>query len=160
MNDGTRRQFESELSKLVIDLVWSATDGGCKLKESDFSHFEEPLHEWTELVNKFSTSIAQAEQEGYERGVESKPEINGIPVGESPEYKLGEQEMLKRMVGEIEGMMGITNNLSFGTKIIKELKGYQASYGIEDRALVGIADVVKDRVLYDLLSSLEINNKE
>ena len=51
---------EKELSKLVIDLVWSATDGGRKLKESDFSHFEEPLYEWTALVNKFSTSIQQA----------------------------------------------------------------------------------------------------
>jgi len=67
MNDYTQRQLESELSKLVIDLVWSATDGGCKLKESDFSYFEEPLYEWTELVNKFSTSIAQAEQETTER---------------------------------------------------------------------------------------------
>jgi len=58
---------EKELSKLVIDLVWSATDGGCKLKESDFSHFEEPLYEWTALVNKFSTSIAQAIAEERER---------------------------------------------------------------------------------------------
>ena len=63
----TQRQLESELSKLVIDLVWSATDGGCKLKESDFSHFEEPLHEWTALVNRFSTSIAQAVAEERER---------------------------------------------------------------------------------------------
>jgi len=58
---------EKELSKLVIDLVWSATDGGCKLKESDFSHFEEPLYEWTALVNKFSTSIHQAIAEDRER---------------------------------------------------------------------------------------------
>jgi len=61
---------EKELSKLVIDLVWSATDGGCKLKESDFSHFEEPLYEWTALVNKFSTSITQALAEERESVVE------------------------------------------------------------------------------------------
>ena len=67
MNNYTQRRLESELFKLVIDLVWSATDGGCKLKESDFSHFEEPLYEWTELVNKFSTSIAQADQEMLKR---------------------------------------------------------------------------------------------
>ena len=58
---------EKEISKLIIDLVWSATDGGCKLKESDFSHFEEPLHEWTALVSKFSTSIKQARAEERER---------------------------------------------------------------------------------------------
>ena len=63
----TQRLLEAELSKLVIDLVWSVTDGGCKLKESDFSHFEEPLYEWTELVNKFSISIAQAVAEERER---------------------------------------------------------------------------------------------
>jgi len=56
---------------------------------------------------------------------------------------------------EIEKMEGITKNLSFGPKIIKELKGYQASYGIEDRALAEIAGIVKDRVLSDLLSSLD-----
>jgi len=61
---------EKELSKLVIDLVWSATDGGCKLKESDFSHFEEPSYEWTALVSKFSTSINQARTEERERVME------------------------------------------------------------------------------------------
>ena len=78
MKDYTQRQFESELSKLVIDLVWSATDGGCKLKESDFSHFEEPLYEWTELVNKFSTSIAQAEQEMMKRVLEEIDNFSNI----------------------------------------------------------------------------------
>jgi len=53
-------EFEKELSKLVIDLVWSATDGGCKITESNFSHFGEPIPEWTALVSKFSSSIHQA----------------------------------------------------------------------------------------------------
>ena len=84
--DYTQRRLEAEISKLVIDLVWSATDGGCKLKESDFSHFEEPLHEWTELVNKFSTSIAQAEQEMLERVVgEDRRDVQGGITIQDPE---------------------------------------------------------------------------
>ena len=59
----TEKRLEEELSKLVIELVWSATDGGCKITESNFSHFEEPIPEWTALVSKFSESIHQAEQE-------------------------------------------------------------------------------------------------
>jgi len=64
-------------------------------------------------------------------------------------------EERERVRVEIEKMEGITKNLSFGPKIIKELKGYQASYGIEDRALAEIAGIVKDRVLSDLLDTLK-----
>ena len=110
MNNYTQRQLETELSKLVIDLVWSATDGGCKLKESDFSHFEEPLYEWTELVNKFSASIAQAEQ-----------------------------EMLKRVAGEIE-------------KRRKEVYHFPSSYS---ETLEYKEDVGYNQALDDLLSSLD-----
>jgi len=60
-------EFEKELSKLVIDLVWSATDGGRKITESNFSHFGDPIPEWTALVSKFSTSIHQAEKEMIRR---------------------------------------------------------------------------------------------
>ena len=54
------KDWREQLPKLVIDLVWSATDGGCKITESNFSHFGEPIPEWTALVSKFSESITQA----------------------------------------------------------------------------------------------------
>ena len=97
-------QFESELSKLVIDLVWSATDGGCKLKESDFSHFEEPLHEWTALVNKFSTSIAQAEQEMLKRvlGLYGTPNCDNLHHSKKQQHTGSE---ICPVVREIEDLL-------------------------------------------------------
>ena len=99
----TQRQLESELSKLVIDLVWSATDGGCKLKESDFSHFEEPLYEWTELVNKFSTSIAQAIAEerarvrGEIEGMKNKKHVCESREGWECEYETAIDDLLSSL---------------------------------------------------------------
>jgi hypothetical protein len=66
-----------ELKKLVIDLVWSATDGGCKLTESSFNHFEEPLFEWTELES-FVENIKKETIQARDREIIEK--INGIKV--------------------------------------------------------------------------------
>jgi len=107
VNDYTQRRLEAELSKLVIDLVWSATDGGCKLKESDFSHFEEPLYEWTELVNKFSTSIAQAVVEERERvrgeieGMKNKKHVCESREGWECEYETAIYDLLSSLDKEI-----------------------------------------------------------
>ena len=67
------------------------------------------------------------------------------------------EEERERMVGEIKKRQGITNSLRFGSKIIKELKKYQSSYGIEDMALVDIAGITKNRVVEDILHSIHDN---
>ena len=47
-----------ELERLIIDLVWSATDGGTKLLPSSFSHFDEELMEMKALKDYINTSHA------------------------------------------------------------------------------------------------------
>ncbi len=43
------REMNDKLIKYIIDIVWEATDGGCKLTVNDFSHFSEPINSLLEL---------------------------------------------------------------------------------------------------------------
>ena len=63
------KDWREQLPKLVIDLVWSATDGGCKLKESNFSHFGEPIPEWTALESSIDFFL-KSKQEEIEKAME------------------------------------------------------------------------------------------
>lgn len=51
-------KFEEELPKLICDLVWSVTDGGCKLKpESLLSYQEEPIREFEDIKAFLTSSL-------------------------------------------------------------------------------------------------------
>lgn len=41
---------QNEFIRLIIDVVWEATDGGTKLDISQFSHEEEPMGSLQELA--------------------------------------------------------------------------------------------------------------
>jgi len=109
---------------------------------------------YTEKDRKLIESVKKAL---YEEGrkYSTAQERNLISI-----FQQAVAEERARVEVEIEKMEKIANNPSFDFKIIKELKGCQVSCGIEDRALVEIVGIVKDRVLYDLIASLEDSNSK
>jgi len=64
-------------------------------------------------------------------------------------------EERKRVGGEIEGMKGLVANPDYFIRVQRELRGNQATEGLDDMVITQIVWVAKDRVLDDLLSSLD-----
>lgn len=53
-------QQEEDLPKKIVDLVWSITDGGCKLRENQLlSYQEEPVREYEYILAWHKSSIKQ-----------------------------------------------------------------------------------------------------
>ena len=51
---------QKKLPKLICDLVWSVTDGGTKIKESQLlSYQDEPVREYEDILNWHKQSLKQ-----------------------------------------------------------------------------------------------------
>lgn len=68
------KEFDEKMPKMIVDLVWSITDGGCKLKESQcLTYQDEPIREFEDIKHFLIThtiSILEAEVKHLESELE------------------------------------------------------------------------------------------
>lgn len=70
---------KKSLPKMIVDLVWSVTDGGCKLIESGIqSYQEEPIREYEDILDWHLQSIKQLLEAEVERLKGMKKEDDGM----------------------------------------------------------------------------------
>lgn len=61
------RELEKDLIKLIIDAVWEATDGGVKMSEHQFYHFEELNGAINTFLETHHQELQKAREEERER---------------------------------------------------------------------------------------------
>jgi hypothetical protein len=85
------KEFDEKMPKMIVDLVWSITDGGCKLKENQcLTYQEEPIREFEDIKHFLITHtilILEAEVERLEKSKKSITRDIEPPFTISPEYK-------------------------------------------------------------------------
>jgi len=107
---------KKSLPKMIVDLVWSVTDGGCKLIESGIqSYQEEPIREYEDILDWHTQSIKQILEAEVERLKGMKKEVSfgfkdGNPQLDAPFFKL-----------EIGYNQSLDDQITHLINIIKEL---------------------------------------
>lgn len=67
-------EFDKKLPKMICDLVWCVTDGGCKMKEIRLlTYQEEPIREFEDIKSFISSQIAEAYKRGVSDSLEKVP---------------------------------------------------------------------------------------
>jgi len=117
----------------------------------------EEMTTFKEALKSFlSTSIHQARAEERSKAWEGEAVKQAYIQGKSH----GISEEYERMRGEIWGMKGMVANPDYFIRVQRELRGNQATEGLDDRVITQIVWVAKDRVLDDLLSSLPLSTNQ
>ena len=111
-----------------------------------------PDHDWQLVATKITQALAEERSKAWEGEAVKQAYIQGKSHGISEEYE--------RMRGEIWGRKGMVANPDYFIRVQRELRGNQATEGLDDRVITQIVWVAKDRVLDDLLSSSSTNQKE
>lgn len=67
------KMFDERLPKMMVDLVWSITDGGCKTTEKQYlTYQDEPIREFEAIKDLFLTQLrlarADERNKAYEEG--------------------------------------------------------------------------------------------
>lgn len=83
-------EFDEVLPKMIRDLVWAVTDGGCKLEINKIiSYQEEPVYEFEEIKSFILKTRQEARDEERQRIVEmlkntreANAENNMLSIGE------------------------------------------------------------------------------
>ena len=80
---------ETELIKLIADIVWEATDGGVKMTPSQFSHFEEPIGALTDFQNYLHQQLQKARQDWLREEIVRLSGLKFVPrIGRNKEGKI------------------------------------------------------------------------
>ena len=104
------------------------------------------------LEKSIHQALAEERSKAWEGEAVKQAYIQGKSHGISEEYE--------RMRGEIWGRKGMVANPDYFIRVQRELRGNQATEGLDDRVITQIVWVAKDRVLDDLLSSLPLSTNQ
>ncbi len=104
---------KKKIPKMIVDLVWSVTDGGCKLIESGIqSYQEEPIREYEDILDWHKQSLIQLLEAEVERLKGERYDDNSLEDSDNKEdiwYKKGYNQSLDDQITHL-------------TNIIKEIK--------------------------------------
>jgi len=148
-----REQSHIDQGKAGIDENLKSMNNGMVFNPNNMTNTEKILAEFRDIFLKDESSLGLRYL--MTNGAIKKFELEKIEAFITTKINQALAEERDRVREEIGGMKGLVANPDYFIRVQRELRNNQATEGLDDKVITQIVWVAKDRVLSDLLFSLD-----